>query len=241
MRLQKFLAMAGVASRRASERLIQGGRVTVNGKKATVLGTKINPYTDRVCVDQEQVYFADKKIYILLYKPAGYITSLSDPQNRSTVMKLLPDLEERVYPVGRLDKDTEGLLLLTNDGKLAYRLTHPKYEVKKKYLVETLGVPSLEGLKELQRGIHLEEGKTSSARIKLIKTNPGKNWARLEAEIHEGRKRQIRRMFDYIGYPVNRLKRSQFSSLTLKGLKRGEYRFLTDQEIKKLNSGVGLN
>ncbi len=235
MRLQKFLAKAGVASRRASEKIIQEGRVTVNGKKVTVLGTKINPDTDRVYVDREPVFLQEKKIYILMYKPTGYITSLRDPHNPSTVMELLPGLEERVYPAGRLDKNTEGLLLLTNDGELAYRLTHPSFEVKKKYLVETRDIPALEGLKELERGIHLEEGKTSPARIRLIKTCPGENRARLEVEIHQGWKRQIRRMFDHIGCPVSRLKRTHFSFLTLKGLKRGEYRFLTEQEVKELS------
>ena len=234
MRLQKYLALAGVASRRASEKLIQSGRVTVNGKKVTVLGTKINPSRDRVCVDQKSVSLPGKYVYLLLNKPAGYITSVSDPQNRPTVMDLLPQTGERVYPVGRLDLNTEGLLLLTNDGKMAYRLTHPRYEVKKTYQVEARGVPSQEKLKELERGIYLEEGKTSPAGIKLIEADPANNWSRLEVEIHEGRKRQIRRMFDYTGCPVKSLKRTRLSFLTLKGLKKGEYRFLSQEEIDTL-------
>lgn len=238
MRLQKYLAMAGVASRRASEELIKRGRVTVNGKTVTILGTKVDPQKDKVCVDQKPVRVQKEFIYLLLYKPSGFITSLKDPQNRPTVMDLIPEIKERVYPVGRLDFNTEGLLLITNDGKLANRLTHPRYRVKKRYLVETKGIPPLNKLKQLEQGVQLEDGMTYPAEIKLLKVKRNQNLAVTEVIIHEGRKRQIKRMFKHIGFPVTKLKRTHLSFLNLKGLKKGQYRFLKDDEIQKLKKEI---
>ncbi len=240
MRLQKYLAMAGVASRRASEELIKRGKVTVNGQIVTVLGTKVDPQKDKVYVDKKPVHVREKFLYLLLYKPSSFITSVKDPQNRPTIMELIPEIRERVFPVGRLDLDTEGLLLLTNDGKLAYRLTHPKYKVNKRYLVETKGVPSFSKLKQLEEGVPLEDGMTYPAEVKLLKASRNKNRAVLEIEIHEGRKRQVKRMFNHIGFPVTKLKRTHLSFLNLEGLKKGQYRNLTDDEIQKLKEKVEL-
>ncbi|WP_277623665.1 pseudouridine synthase [Candidatus Contubernalis alkaliaceticus] len=240
MRLQKYLALAGVASRRASEELIKKGQVKVNNRVITTLGIKINPEVDVVKVDDTPVLYKEKKVYLLLNKPKGYITSVNDPHNRPTVMDLIPGIKERLYPVGRLDLDTEGLLLLTNDGQLAYRITHPKYKIDKKYLVKTVGIPSPEKIKSLEKGVLLTEGKTSPARVRIIKVESSRRWAWVEIIIHEGRKRQVRRMFELVGNPVTRLERIQLSFLTLEGLKTGQYRHLTLEEIRLLKRELGI-
>jgi len=241
VRLQKFLSRAGVASRRASEEIIKEGRVKVDGKVVTTLGTRVDTEKEEVQVDGKVISPEEKKVYLLLYKPPGYITSVKDTHGRPTVMDLLPKLKERVYPVGRLDKDTEGLLFLTNDGKLAHRLTHPRYGISKKYFVKIQGLDDPEKLKKLERGITLEEGyKTSPAKIRVLDHDPSGRRAKLEVEIHEGRKRQVRRMFSKIGCGVVKLKRIQFSFLSLKGLKEGSYRFLKEDEVRKLKKEAGL-
>lgn len=191
-------------------------------------------------VNGRPILYQEKKVYLLLNKPRGYITSVKDPQERPTVMELIPGIKERVYPVGRLDFDTEGLLLMTNDGQVAYRITHPRYEVAKKYLVKTRGVPSPNKIKRLEAGVLLSEGKTSPARVRILERDKANRWARLEVEIHEGKKRQVRRMFELIGYPVIRLKRTQLASFTLEGLQVGHYRFLTPEEIICLKRELSL-
>lgn len=237
-RLQKVMANRGVASRRKSEELILMGKVKVNGQTVRELGFKVDPEKDVIEVDG-QVLKPEKRVYILLYKPAGVITSVTDPFNRKVVLDLLKDVRERVYPVGRLDYETEGLLLLTNDGELAHRIMHPRYEIEKEYEALVRGRPSEEKLELLRKGIKLEDGLTAPARVTLLKTNKeGNSWLRLV--IHEGRNRQVRRMCKAIQHPVIYLKRIRLGFLTLKGLKKGMYRYLTEEEVRKLKKMVGM-
>lgn len=231
-RLQKILAKAGIASRRRAEELILAGKVKVNGKVIKELGFKADPERDLIEVNGNKIKINDEKIYILLYKPRGYVTTVRDPQGRPTVLQLLKDVKTRVFPVGRLDYDTEGLLLLTNDGELTYALTHPRYKVPKTYLALVEGVPEEEKLQALRQGVPLEDGMTAPAQVRLAGKEGRRAW--LEITIHEGRKRQIRRMCQYIGHPVLFLKRSSFAFLNLKGLKKGGYRYLNSEEIRKL-------
>jgi len=232
IRLQKFLAQAGVASRRASEELILAGKVAVNGQTVTKLGTKIDPEKDLVTVNKKVIKVEKQKFYIALNKPAGYITSLKDPQGRKKVTDLLKDIQVRIYPVGRLDYETEGLLLLTNDGDFAYNLTHPKHKIKKTYLAQVQGIPSENDLQKLRTGIMLSDGPTATAEVSLLKK--GKNTATIKITIHEGRNRQVRRMFEAINHPVLHLKRVRIGNLDLGALKVGEYRFLTPLEVQSL-------
>ncbi|MEW5922082.1 MAG: pseudouridine synthase [Bacillota bacterium] len=236
VRLHKFMAACGVASRRAAEKMIADGRVKVNGTVVTTAGYTINPHIDRVELDEKLVQVKKDKQYYLLYKPRGTLTTVSDPFGRRTVMELLE--RKDVFPVGRLDLDTEGLLLLTDDGELAYRLTHPRFKVKKKYLAWVKGKPSEEKLKLLREGVQLEEGPVSPARVELLAERGGKSI--LHITIHEGKKRQVKRMCAAIGHPVITLKRVAFAFLTLQGLKPGEYRRLTTEEVKKLLHYAGL-
>lgn len=231
-RLHKFLARAGVASRRKCEELIKAGLVKVNGQTVTRLGTTIDPAQDRVEVAGRPVREAQEKVYILLNKPAGCVTTVRDPQGRPKVTDLLGGVHQRVYPVGRLDYETEGLLLLTNDGELTHALTHPRHGVKKTYLAWVHGIPPAERLAQMARGIILSDGPTAPAEVRLRGKN--KKGAVLEITIREGRKRQVRRMCAQIGYPVRRLRRIKLGFLTLGGLKPGEYRFLTPEEVQKL-------
>lgn len=231
MRLAKYLAHMGVASRRKSEEIIAAGRVKVNGQIVMEQGVKITPETDRVELD-EQILNEVEKVYILLYKPQGYISSVYDPQGRPTVIDLLPDIHLRIYPVGRLDYDTEGLLLLSNDGHFANLMMHPRYEMKKKYEAWVKGDIKESELDLLRKGILLDDGMTSPAIARIVKRDKDKNL--MEIEIHEGRKRQVKRMCASIGHPVLSLKRTSFSFLTLKGLDAGEYRYLSPDEVKKL-------
>lgn len=231
VRLQKFLAHAGVASRRASEELIVSGRVQVNGKTVTELGTKVVPGSDSVKVDGKLIRSPERKVYYLLNKPVGYVTTVKDPEGRPTVLSLV-NVKERIYPVGRLDYDSEGLLLLTNDGDVAYALTHPRFKVVKRYLVEVKHVPSPKALKQLAKGVYLPDGKTAPAQVKLVST--GNDRAILDIAIHEGRNRQVRRMFGALGHPVLKLKRFQMGPLDLEGIGPGEYRPLRPNEIAAL-------
>lgn len=264
-RLQKVLAKAGVASRRHAEQLIADGRVTVNGNKVTALGTKVSR-KDRIQVDGRSIHQSEELHYYLLNKPVGVITSTSDPQGRPTVLDLMKDVPVRVYPVGRLDYDTSGLLVLTNDGELAHRLMHPSYEIEKTYRVWVQGPVSMNALITLRQGVQLEDGITAPAKIKRLSTvfkgtsfksqdqkniknikdsfkdNNDKHFEILEVTIHEGRNRQIRRMFAAIGFPVVKLERISFGTLTLENsLRSGSYRALTREEVKKLRSKVGLS
>lgn len=236
-RLQKVLAHAGVASRRACEELILSGRVQVNGEIVRELGTKVDPQTDVITVDQQPIN-REKLVYLLLYKPTGVITSLSDPEGRKVVTDLLPGVNERVYPVGRLDYDTSGLLLLTNDGDLANRLAHPSYELDKVYRAKVKGKPKQEEIAKLAEGVMLEDGMTAPGEARLIRYDSVRNQSELELIIHEGRNRQVRRMCAAIGHPVVALERIRVSFLTLDGVKKGSYRHLASDEVERLKQSV---
>ncbi|KXH82054.1 pseudouridine synthase [Sporosarcina sp. HYO08] len=231
-RLQKVLARAGVASRRKSEQLIIDGKVKVNGKVVTELGTKVTR-TDRVEVEGIELV-KEQFVYYLLYKPRGYLSTVHDEKGRKTVLDLVPHVEERIFPVGRLDYDTSGLILLTNDGDFSYLMTHPKFGIKKTYVAKVKGIPSRESLRQLERGIELEDGKTAPARVKMSTVDRKTGTAIVEITIHEGRNRQVRRMFDAIGCPVQKLRRESFAMLTTRGLNAGEVRELTTHEVKQL-------
>ena len=231
-RLQKILAHRGVASRRKCEEMISSGRVRVNGKIITELGCKVDADVDIIEVDGKKLNQEETKVYLLLNKPVGYITTISDPQGRKKVTDLLKGVRERVYPVGRLDFDSEGLLLLTNDGDLTYALTHPKHQVTKTYEVRVIGVPNEQALENLRNGIKLDDGYTAPAKVKLMKNLGSKSI--LEITIHEGRNRQVRRMFNFIGNPVLNLKRTKIAFLEINRLKLGEFRRLNAPEILKL-------
>lgn len=238
MRLQKFMAMAGVASRRAAEVLITQGRVQINGITVTALGTKVRE-GDKVSVDGQAVVCSEPLVYVMLHKPTGYITTVSDTHSRRTVMDLCRGLQTRVYPVGRLDQATEGLLLLTNDGDLASCLLHPSHCVPKTYLVEVLGVPSSVVLGELARGVKLEDGWTAPAEVEAVTRTGG--GTRFKLTIYEGKNRQIRRMCRRFGHEVIYLKRLSLGPLVLGSLERGAYRHLTAEEVAALDRAVGRN
>lgn len=232
-RLQKVMAHAGIASRRKSEDIIAEGRVQVNGETVTEMGFKVDPKEDEIVVDGE-VISEEKKRYILLNKPEGYITTVSDPEGRPTVMDLIPDLKQRLYPAGRLDNDSSGLLLLTNDGDLTYKLTHPKKEVDKKYRVLAQGELSREDFQKFEKGMVIDGQKTAPAEISNVNYKNDKT--QFDIVIHEGRNRQVRRMAKIAGYSVISLKRIAFAFLTLEGVKEGDFRYLSDQEVNKLKN-----
>ena len=237
-RLQKIIAKAGIASRRAAEGLILAGRVTVDGKTITELGGKYDSSRQRICVDGRPLTFAEEKVYFLLNKPKGYLSTAKDERGRRTVLDLLPEVKERVYPLGRLDNNTEGLLLISNDGNLMNGLLHPRYKVNKTYIARVTPIPTENALDKLRQGIQLEDGLTAPAVVKLLDT--AEDEAKVEITIHEGRNRQVRRMFAAIGSDVRALKRVKFASLTLTGVKRGHYRPLTDAEVAELYRIAGL-
>jgi 23S rRNA pseudouridine2605 synthase len=226
MRLNAFLSRAGVASRRRADELIKGGRVTVNGEPGQ-LNTVVGSH-DRVQVDGEDVT-RQRLRYVLLHKPAGVVTTARDPGGRPTVVELVP-AEPRVVPVGRLDADTTGALLLTNDGQLAHRLAHPRYGVEKTYVAEVEGDPDEATLQRLRDGLELDDGRTAPARARRL--GPG----RVELVLHEGRKHQVKRMLAAVGHPVTRLHRSDYAGLTLEGLEPGECRELEPSEVERLRS-----
>lgn len=231
MRLQKYIAKCGVTSRRKAEELISLGRVEVNGQLVREMGTKVDISRDLVKVDGKLIELDEKKRYILLNKPVGYVTTLDDELGRKTVVDLIK-IEERIFPVGRLDRDTEGLLILTNDGDLTHKLTHPSFEIEKTYLAKVEGVPKEEELEEFRRGLIIEGKKTWPAKINLVEKNIG--YSILKIRIHEGRNRQVRKMCAEINHPVKELKRIEFGGLKLTGLGLGEYRDLNEQEINRL-------
>lgn len=231
-RLQKVIAHAGIASRRKAEELILEGRVKVNGSVVKELGRKVTA-SDRVEVDGVQIE-SEEPVYFLFYKPRGVISSVHDDKGRKIVTDFFETIEQRIYPVGRLDYDTSGLLLLTNDGEFANLLMHPSNEIEKVYVAKTKGIPSREKLTSLSRGIVLEDGKTAPAKVKLMTVDKKKDTAIVEIAIHEGRNRQVRRMFEAIGHPVLKLKRERYGFLTLDGLRTGEIRELTHHEVKQL-------
>lgn len=236
-RLQKYIAQCGIASRRKAEVLITEGKVQVNGRTVRELGVKINPTKDKVKVEGKLLKQEPLR-YFLLNKPKGVITSLTDPQGRKTVMDYMKDTAQRIYPVGRLDQYTEGLLLLTNDGALAQQLMHPSHGVEKTYEVRIKGRVVDEHLEHIAQGVELEDGMTSPATIVDMGFDGTTGLTTVEITIHEGRNRQVRRMFEYFHYKVHNLKRIAYGGLTLSGVKRGAYRELTKGEVKRLQEQV---
>jgi 23S rRNA pseudouridine2605 synthase len=239
-RLQKVMAHAGVASRRKCEAIIQAGRVTVNGEVVTELGTKVDRERDLIAVDDTPIYVDSSHTYIMLHKPAGVVSTLDDPRGRATIRELV-DVDARVYPAGRLDLDSEGLVLLTDDGELTYRLTHPSYEHKKEYHVLVTGRPPRSALERLRSGVRLEDGvlgsePTAPAEVDVLRQDKDGTWLRVV--LHEGRKRQIRRMADAVGYPVKRLMRVRIGTLRLGSLDPGAWRHLSHQEVDELRASV---
>jgi pseudouridine synthase len=239
IRLNKFLALAGVASRREADRMISERRVSVNGEVVDVLGTTIDDQADKIEVDGRRIKAFPPLAYMILNKPPGYLVTAKDPFHRPTIMDLLPPLKNRVFPVGRLDFDSEGLLLLTNDGDLAYRLMHPRFQVEKEYLVKVKPRPEPSVLAKLEKGIFLDGKKTAPAQIRML-PKAAKGSAALVVKIHEGRKRELRRMFETLGHRVFALKRLRLGSLHLGKLKKGQWRNLTPEEIRSLKRDVRL-
>lgn len=241
-RLQKIISAAGIASRRAAEEFITQGRVTVNGKTVTELGTRADPASDDIRVDGRRIKTPQRRRYILLYKPRGYITSRSDPQRRPTVIDLLSTggVREYVYPVGRLDYDSEGLLLLTSDGDFAARLTHPRHGIEREYHVRVRGVPDEHAIDRLSRGVTIEGRRTAPAQVdveRVIDAESGPQ-AVLSFVIREGRNRQVRNMCDAVGHPVVRLKRVRIGPIEDDRIRPGEFRDLTAQEVRALMAAV---
>lgn len=232
VRLNKFLSQAGVASRREADRMILEGRVMVNRRVVQELGAKIDDSRDRVDADGRRVVKDEAFVYILLNKPAGYVVTAKDPLGRPTVMSLLPRMRTRVFPVGRLDAGSWGLLLLTNDGELSYRLTHPRFEIMKSYVVNVEGRPEPKSLRQIEQGIFLEGKKTAPSKIAVL--SQGDRRTVLRIEIHEGRKREVRKMFEAVGHDVKKLTRTHFAGLSLGELKPGEWRHLRAEEILRL-------
>jgi 23S rRNA pseudouridine2605 synthase len=237
-RLHKALAAAGVASRRACEEMIASGRVSVNGKTISTPGTKIDPEKDVVRVDGERIALAasPKLVYVMLNKPVGYVSTASDPNATRTVLELVSQLDTRVYPVGRLDADSSGLLLLTNDGDFANRMTHPRYHVPKTYRVRAKGFLPKHAALRLAEGIDLEDGRTAPADLRFLGYDAGTDSTEFEITLYEGRNRQVRRMLDAVGHPVRTLERIAFGSLRLKGLNLGTWRKLNAEEIEALRA-----
>jgi pseudouridine synthase len=237
-RLQKILSQAGIASRRAAEKLIADGRVTVNGTAVVAMGVKADPERDDIRVDGRLVKTETRRRYILLYKPTGYVTTRSDPQRRRTVMDLLAGVREYVYPVGRLDYDSEGLLLLTNDGELAAQLTHPRHGVERSYDARVAGMPGKEALDRLRTGIPLDGRRTLPAEATLLNKGYRDRDGLLRLTIREGRSRQVRRMCEAVGHPVQALKRIRFGPIRDKTLAPGRWRDLTGDEVGALRRAV---
>ncbi len=237
-RLQKILAQAGVASRRTAEEHIRAGRVAVDGKIVTEMGLQIDPAHHRITFDGKPLTREAQQVYILLNNPAGYVTTMSDPKGRPLVTSLLRGIEERVFPVGRLDLDTEGALLLTNDGELANRIIHPKYEVNKTYVALVKGRPDRRQLRQLEEGIVLDGHKTWPAKVRVVKEEE-KSTA-IEIVIHEGKKRQVRKMFAAIGHPVLHLQRTAYGKLRLGALPLGSYRYLNQKDLAQIFAGKNM-
>ena len=232
MRLNRFLAKAGIDSRRGADLLIQAGRVEVNGKKVEELGFVVDENKDEVKVDNKKVEIGQELIYILLNKPKGYLCTVKDPFGRPTVLDLISLDKKRIFPVGRLDLNSQGVLLLTNDGDLAYALTHPKFQVEKVYQVEVQGTVKPEDLEKLEGGMILEEGVKVFAQAEIIKISD--NITQLKVTLKEGKKREIKRIFESLGFRVADLVREKFDFLTLKGLEAGQWRHLDQKEVERL-------
>lgn len=232
MRLQKILAQAGLASRREAEAWIRAGRISVNGKPVTTLGTQADPASDRIAVDGKLIHRPEPKVYYLLNKPRGYVTTCEDDLGRPTVLDLLKPVKYRLFPVGRLDWDTEGVLLLTNDGILAQRLMHPRYQIPRTYMVKVTGIPTPETLRRLVELGIMAGKRAARPHTRLVKTGPRHAW--LEIRLQEGKNRQIRRMCEAVGHPVKRLRRIRFGGLGVEGLPPGHYRPVTPAETRTL-------
>ncbi len=230
-RLQKIIAEMGIASRRKAEELIAEGRVTVNGQVA-VIGMKADPLSDHIKVDGKLLVNPEKKVYFIFYKPRGVVTSLSDPQGRPTVLDFLRGIRQRVFPIGRLDYDSEGMLILTNDGEFAHAIMHPSKKIPKTYLVKVKGVLEEEDMERLRQGIRLDRSVTAPAKVKRLRKTENNSW--IEMTIHEGKKRQIRRMLEKVGHPVMRLMRIRINGLEMGELKPGTYRRITSEEMKTI-------
>lgn len=231
-RLQKVIAQSGVTSRRKAEQLILDGKVKVNNKIITTLGTKVSPQDE---IEVEGIPLEkENPVYYMLYKPRGVISTVSDNKERKTVIDFFPEVEERIYPIGRLDYDSSGIILLTNDGEFANRLMHPKHEVEKVYVAKVRGIPSKEELSRLRKGVKVDNDLLKTVRYNILSTDRRKNTALLELTLFEGKNRHVRRMMEAIGYPVQKLKREKYGILTLDGLQPGDTRPLTPKEIKQM-------
>lgn len=237
-RLQKVLARCGVASRRACEEYIVQGRVRVDGKVVTELGTRVDPVNAIIHVDGKRVFLNDRNVTMILHKPAGVVCSMKDEAGRPDLSQYTNKIKERLYHVGRLDQDTEGLLILTNDGELANRLQHPKYEVPKTYVAVVQGAVGKGVMRDLRRGVQLEDGPVKPDEVRILGTY--RNITEVEITLHEGRNRIVRRLWSHLGHPVQRLVRTRIANLTLQGIKPGKMRRLTNQELSELMSKVGL-
>lgn len=233
IRLQKYLANSGVASRRKCEELILEGKVSVNDKVVTELGTKIEPGVDKVTFCGKVVKNNEENVYILLNKPIGYVTTAKDQFDRDTVLDLVK-INKRIVPVGRLDMYTSGALILTNDGEFVYKVTHPKHEITKTYTVTLKGIISNEAVENLKKGVKIEDYVTRPAKVKILKTDEEKNISRLEITIHEGKNRQVRKMCEAVGSKVLALHRCKIGNLGVKDLKIGNWRYLKDEEVKSI-------
>ncbi len=232
MRLQKYMALSGVASRRASEELIVQGLVQVNNRVVTELGTKVDPKVDKIKVNDKLIRMEKTKVYVVLNKPVGYVSTMNDEKDRNIVTDLIDGIDERIYPVGRLDADTTGLLLLTNDGDMAYKITHPKNEIVKKYIAIVEGVPNKYELEKFRHGLMVDGKPTAEAFIKIAKRYEDDSI--LEIGIHEGRNRQVKKMCEMINHPVKKLKRIAIGDIEIGGLETGSWRHLDDEELKYL-------
>lgn len=237
-RLQKFLARSGIASRRKSEELITSGKIKVNGQVVTELGIKINPEIDIVEYNEKQIKEENKKIYILLNKPIGYVTTVKDQFKRDTVMELVKGVKERIVPVGRLDMYTSGALLLSNDGDFINKVTHPKHEIEKTYNATIVGKVTKEDVEKLTKGVEIQDDLetyvTKPAKVKILKIDEEKNLSRIQITIHEGKNREVRRMCEAIGKKVIALHRTQIGNIDVKDLQLGKWRYLTEKEIQNL-------
>jgi len=238
IRINKYLSLCGVTSRRGAEALIAEGRVVINESRLEKAGAVVDENTDIVKVDGVIVSPVDVKVYVLLNKPASVMTTLHDPFKRKTILNFLKKLPDRVYPVGRLDFDTEGVILLTNDGDLAYRLAHPRYQVPKVYEALVKGQFSRENAEKVLRGIKLEDGATGRARADIL--GFVKSMTRVRMTLTEGRKREVKQLCKAVGHPVEKLRRVEFAGITARNLNSGEWRYLTSSEISRLKSLTGL-
>jgi 23S rRNA pseudouridine2605 synthase len=236
-RLQKILAHAGIASRRKAEQMMLEGRVELNGKIVRELGTKADLDSDIVRVDGKQIREAEDKVWLVLYKPAGCVTTLSDPEGRPTIKQYVEHIPERVYPVGRLDYDAEGALIVTNDGELAHQLMHPRYGVRRTYLAKVHGVPTPEQIENLTKGMRLEDGRARALEAELHSRTPKNSWVRVV--VSEGRPHLVKRLMEAVGAPVQKLYRADYGGITVQGLRPGEVRELTRAEVEDLRAQFG--